>query len=504
MRKIVMLSYENLISLKRRRKSGVVEEKRDINQESESDRGRFVFSSPFRRLQQKAQVYSLEDNAAVRSRLTHSLEVSQLGRYIAQLILKKLKLKPNEPKPENCEIAFVNFVETACLMHDVGNPPFGHLGEYAIQEWFRESAEKCIKAAGINDDGCRGEIDRYLSEFYKFDGNCQGFRIVTRLQWNDDEYGLNLTYSQLASYLKYVTHQSNVDSGNEIKKKGGYFLTEEAIVKECWEQLGMAENTRHPLVYIMEAADDIAYSISDIEDALEKGLIQLDDFLGSVSKIVDKNKNDKSPFENSILELINRTKGQLNNSHLTPFTNFRTTLTRLLAKYAAEKYISNHIGMLRGDSLPIFSNKSDTEALILDQLKKFAIDEVYNTAAASDNELAGYSILRGIISHLEILLSCKRNTFGHLCGLDMPNGDDSCKATQIQKKLFALLPKRYLQVYKSETEKLTQNDPLADLKEWVYRAHLITDYLSGMTDDFAMETFQLLSGIKVGRTNLTK
>lgn len=493
-------SYEGLISAERRRPSEVRED-RDINQESESDRGRFIFSSPLRRLQQKAQVYSLEDNAAVRSRLTHSLEVSQLGRYIAQLILKELKSKPAEPKPENCEVAFVNFVETACLMHDVGNPPFGHLGEYAIQEWFKNNAERCIKEAGVNFDSYRDKVDKFLLDFQEFDGNCQGFRIVTRLQWNDDEYGLNLTFSQLVSYLKYVTHQSNVIKTNEIKKKGGYFLTEEEIVKDCWKKLGMAENTRHPLVYIMEAADDIAYSISDIEDALEKELIQLDKFLDSVSETVN---GSEKKFAKDILKLITNIKKQMSNDHLSPFTNFRTALTRMLAKYAADKYILNHQRILNGISPPIFSDKDDVEASVLKKIKKFAICEVYSTAAASDNELAGYSILQGIINHFETLLSCKRNTFGPLCGLTKPEDDNSNKATKLQKRLFALLPKRYLKVYKNETQKLTPDDPLADLKEWVYRAHLITDYVSGMTDDYALETFQLLSGIKVGRTNLTK
>lgn len=499
-----MKNYERLISADRRRLSGV-EDIRDINQESESDRGRFVFSSPLRRLQQKAQVYSLEDNAAVRSRLTHSLEVSQLGRYIAQLILKELESIKDAPKPVGNEVAFVNFVETACLMHDVGNPPFGHLGEYAIQEWFGKKATICIKKAKINCAKHKDELARYLSEFKKFDGNCQGFRIVTRLQWNNDEYGLNLTYSQLASYLKYVTHQSEADKNNEIKKKGGYFSTEEEIVKECWRKLGMAENTRHPLVYIMEAADDIAYSISDIEDALEKELIQFQDFLDSVNKTIERSGQHDSKFAKEVLELVGKTKKQTGNNHLSPFTDFRTKLTRLLSSYAAKKYASHHSTILNGTSPPIFSKKSkDVEVLVLEGIKDFAIREIYRTAAASDNELAGYSVLQGIINHFEPLLSCKRITFKCLCGLTDPNAKNQPKANMLQKRLFALLPKRYLRVYESETQKLDKDDPLSDLKEWVFRAHLITDYVSGMTDDFSLETFQLLSGIKVGRTNLTK
>lgn len=499
----MIANYEKLISAERRRQTHV-REKRDINQESESDRGRFIFSSPLRRLQQKAQVYSLEDNAAVRSRLTHSLEVSQVGRYVAQLILKKLELKDEEPKPKGHELAFINFVETACLMHDVGNPPFGHLGEFAIQEWFREHAKGCAKSAGIECEVHSEQLEKYVAEFANFDGNCQGLRIVTRLQWNNDEYGLNLTYSQLAAYLKYVTHQSEAKENIEIKKKGGYFLTEEAIVKECWNKLGMAENSRHPLVYIMEAADDIAYSISDIEDALEKGLIQLRKFLDDVAQAVNLD-SQKSAAGKDVLNLVEKIKGHETNNHLSPYTDFRTALTRLLANYAAEKYVSKHSDILNGVSPPIFSKGSkDVEALVLEKIKKFAIDNVYRTAAAADNELAGYSILRGILNHFEPILSCNQKTIKHLMGERLEEADEQFKANKLQKRLFALLPKRYLEVYKNEVDGLAQDVSLSNLKEWALRAHLITDYVSGMTDDFALETFQLLSGIKVGKTNLTK
>lgn len=496
-------NYDKLISDERRRQS-VVSESRDINQESESDRGRFVFSSPFRRLQQKAQVYSLEDNAAVRSRLTHSLEVSQVGRYIAQLILKILALKAEEPTPHGHELAFINFVETACLMHDVGNPPFGHLGEFAIQEWFRERAKGCAKSAGIECEVDSEQLEKYVAEFANFDGNCQGLRIVTRLQWNNDEYGLNLTYSQLAAYLKYVTHQSEANEDIEIKKKGGYFLTEEEIVKECWNKLGMAENTRHPLVYIMEAADDIAYSISDIEDALEKGLIQLDLFLDDVAKAIGS-ESQESNAGKYVLDLVAKIRKHAIHKHLSSYTDFRTSLTRLLANYAADKYVSQHNNILNGVSSPIFSRGSkDVEALVLERIKKFAIDNVYKTAAAADNELAGYSILRGILNHFEPILSCNQKTVQHLMGVKLTGEDEKFKANKLQKRLFALLPKRYLKVYENEVDGLAPDDSLFNLKEWALRAHLITDYVSGMTDDFALETFQLLSGIKVGKTNLTK
>lgn len=203
--------------------------------------------------------------------------------------------------------------------------------------------------------------------------------------------------------------------------------------------------------------------------------------------------------------LVGKIRTHATNNHLSPYTDFRTALTRLLANYAAEKYVSQHGNILNGVSPPIFPKGSkDVEALVLEKIKKFAVNNVYRTAAAADNELAGYSILRGILKHFEPILSCNQKTIKHLMGAKLEKEDEKFKANKLQKRLFALLPKRYLRVYKNEVDGLTRDEPLSNLKEWALRAHLITDYVSGMTDDFALETFQLLSGIKVGKTNLTK
>lgn len=199
-----MTSYSSILTTGRLRASDV--KGRTIITESESDRGRVLFCAAFRRLQQKAQVFSMEPNAAVRSRLTHSLEVSQLGRYIADEIGDRLeKVEQIDPVERT---ALVNFVETACLMHDIGNPPFGHFGEAAIQKWFQDNGADCIQRAVALKKGTLGSGDPRLidalADFKEFDGNPQGLRIVARLQWNTDEYGLNLTRSTLASFLKYV------------------------------------------------------------------------------------------------------------------------------------------------------------------------------------------------------------------------------------------------------------------------------------------------------------
>ncbi|MDB5884963.1 MAG: putative deoxyguanosinetriphosphate triphosphohydrolase, partial [Polaromonas sp.] len=269
--------YKKLLTTDRARKSTF--SGRNLIIESESDRSRLVFSAPFRRLQQKAQVFSLEANAAVRSRLTHSLEVAQIGRFLADLIVENL-IK-NELIDSITARSFINFVETACLMHDLGNPPFGHFGEAAISQWFRKNGANYVqRSIGLSSEiNITNEIKEVLADFLEFDGNCQGLRIVALLQWNDDEYGLNLTYTALASHLKYI-RAPLFDPSNEkhrpFRKKAGFFSTEQELVEIMWRQFGYSKENpqRFPLAYVMEAADDIAYCISDLEDSIEKGLLK--------------------------------------------------------------------------------------------------------------------------------------------------------------------------------------------------------------------------------------
>lgn len=257
---------------------------------AESDRGRVLYSAAFRRLQQKAQVFSLEPNAAVRSRLTHSLEVSQVGRYISDKIIEKSDV--NDP-----EIArsLAIFVETACLAHDIGNPPFGHFGEAAIQEWFRKHGKSAIASSlsdpkNPNPENFKSDNSEILlKDFIEFDGNPQGLRIISKLQWNNDALGLNLTTTSLLSCIKYLRC-----AGGDLKpldgilkneepvtdplyKKAGYFISEEKLVKKLWEihSIERENPCRFPLSAIMEAADDISYCISDLEDSVEKEIVSL-------------------------------------------------------------------------------------------------------------------------------------------------------------------------------------------------------------------------------------
>ncbi len=225
--------YQTLLTPARRRPS-TVPEQRSLAAEAASDRGRVLFSTGFRRLQSKTQVFPQEWNAAVRTRLTHSLEVASIGRYLAegisdQLIEDGFLGKIGELETTHRANAFISFVEVSCLMHDLGNPPFGHFGEKCIQEWFAKR-QKTVKERFAD----KQEFDTRYEDFLRFDGNPQGFRLATRLQWVNDAFGYNLTYSQLAATLKYpwTPERIGTEKDSVIIKKAGVFHSEAAILSE--------------------------------------------------------------------------------------------------------------------------------------------------------------------------------------------------------------------------------------------------------------------------------
>src|SRR5574337_594738 len=229
----------------------------------ERDYDRVLFATPVRRLADKTQVFPMEQHDSIRTRLTHSHEVSNLARSIgvrlafehAEAVFgedhESLQVKRNVPA----------LLAAVGLAHDLGNPPFGHQGEVAMQRWFAER-------------GGAGDIDE---DFMQFDGNAQTFRLLTRLQVLNDQFGLNLTVATLAALVKYPSVYGSADKGGF--KKYGVFKSERGIIEEVWEQTGLSKGLRHPLAYVMEACDDIAYSVIDAEDTVKKGYASFYDLI---------------------------------------------------------------------------------------------------------------------------------------------------------------------------------------------------------------------------------
>jgi dGTPase len=244
-----------------------------------SDKSRIVFCSSFRRMMQKAQVFSLESNTSVRNRLTHSLEVADVGRTLARLMGKQMEAR-GASTPEDTE-CMQSIAENACLLHDIGNPPFGHFGEQAIRSWFEKRGALIFARfrerqlpLGLPDDS-----RQRLNDFLMFDGNPQGFRIVTRLHCDVDHFGLNLTASTLLASIKYPKYGSHF--GNKL----GVFSSEKRIYNDICALSGVTPGNRYFLAYMMELADDICYCLSDIADGFEKRIMASRDFKEEFRKI---------------------------------------------------------------------------------------------------------------------------------------------------------------------------------------------------------------------------
>lgn len=464
---------------------------RNLAMQAASDRGRVLFSAAFRRLQSKTQAFPQEWNASVRTRLTHSLEVASIGRYLAEKISEQLFEKGMLGEKNNIETlyrtnAFISFVEVSCLMHDLGNPPFGHFGEESIQEWFAARIEKHKEKFSKYH---HSEFTQLYQDFTYFDGNPQGFRMATRLQWNKDEFGYNLTYSQLSATLKYPWTPERIGEIQDGKtvKKSGVFHSEKKILSELQSKLNMNTMSRHPLSYIMEAADDISYCLSDIEDALEKNIVRCYDVVFALrTGLGELNKNRIA------MEILNSLPLE-HSEDPAWFTAFRTTVTNVLVDRSCQLYIRHHAKIEAGEYFSLL-DKSKAAKALLDIIRKFSKEHLYSSAVIRERELVGFQVVTGILDRFGLLLDLSSNDAEQLLiNKVQPKATGAALASTLQ----SFLPRKHIKVYEHtllEIRKTKNSKKRFELLEWIARAHLIVDYLSGMTDDFAIVTYRRLYG----------
>lgn len=400
---------------------------------SESDKGRVINCGAFRRLQQKAQVFPLEPNAAVRTRLTHSIEVSQIGRHLAQRIIENFG---GNTGSYDRLAAFVNTIETACLLHDIGNPPFGHLGESAIKECFADSTDH--------------------PDLADFDGNPQGFRFMSFLG-GADHSGLNLTCTLLLATVKYPWGVV----GRPPRKKIGIFSSDFANYELACERLKWQPGQKFPLMRLMDTADGIAYSMSDLEDGLEKKIISEGDLITSFGA-------------------SNFPQGGV----LKPFIAFKTSVLNKAVRAASEKFTKELDAILLGQDFDLIDSTSEIGELLA-AVSKFARERIYSDDAAEKVELAGRSVIKGLLKHFGELINLPEEDFRAIVQND--RNAIKNKGLEFQARLYRRLPKTYCEKYHVE-------DRGTELQR---RAHLVVDFISGMTDDFALETYQILEGIKI-------
>lgn len=463
----------------------------DLEYSIESDRGRILSSPAFRRLQKRTQVFALELNASIRTRLTHSLEVSQTARFIAKTILSKLSGRGLDTYGlEGMDNAFVSTAEMTSLLHDIGNPPFGHFAEETINKWMRRHAVPLLDALPITSEESERLREILKTDIVNYDGNAQAIRLIVKLQ------RLNLSYTQTLSVLKYTrgAYEPKPSSGDPLgylRKKPGFYYSEEEFIRSVQEALGVEPSHRFPLTYIMEAADDISYLTADLEDSVEKGILTLDQVYDLIRTACEE------AGEHYLLDLI-QDKYEKAKRNDAPyrfnlfFTLTRAQLVRELVGHVSDIYVTHHEAIFEGrfnSALLEFDRESPYYQAVR-ILKKLSAKHIYQHREVQTREMQGYAILNTLLDIYKPLLELSGEAFAKL----MKDEPIECF---ISMRLIRRISSKQIVAYQTDVAVLDPQDPERyALMELYYRIRLVTDYISGMTDDFALNEYQTLIALK--------
>lgn len=410
------------------------------------DYDRLIFSSPFRRLQNKTQVFPLPGSIFVHNRLTHSLEVSCVGRSLGKNISSHL-IQKHDPSDSIGFSEIDSIVSAACLAHDMGNPPFGHSGERAISAFFEEGKGKQYEQQ-VRDEGGRWE------DFCFFEGNANAMRLLTHKFNGRRDGGFALTYSTLASVVKYPfasTHAAEYG-------KFGFFQTEEETYLRIVEELGIpkihpekGKYARYPLVYLVEAADDICYQIMDIEDAQKLRLLTKEEvfelFLGF--------------FEGKRLADIERTIRMVNDTN-EQIAYLRSCIIGLLVDECTQEFLDHETLFLEGAyQKPLIEGISDVARSAYKRCSEVAYEKIYVSRDVVDIELAGYYIFGYLLETIIDAMMKPDHAYSRL--------------------LLSRVPEQY-NVRASTTYGKIQ---------------CALDYISGMTDVYALDLYRKITGMSL-------
>ena len=444
-----MMDWKQLISNKRLGQEHRHVERHDDRTEFKRDYDRLIFSAPFRRLQNKTQVFPLPGSVFVHNRLTHSLEVASVGMSLGNDVTRLLT-KDRHPELRGTLFEEIGqIVATACLAHDLGNPPFGHSGEKAIQTFFTEGAGRALQAK---------VSPAFWSDITHFEGNANAFRLLTHQFKGRRSGGFVMTYSTIASIVKYP-YSSMAPSK---KGKFGFFDSEKEIYQRVADEMGIfctskpgepLRYVRHPLVYLVEAADDICYEIMDLEDAHKVKILSYDqvsklflDFFDEETqrrikqRIIDEQLTDENEM---VVYLRACVIGKLENECVKTFV-------------AHEEEILN--GTFEGS---LIDHISPQQCEAYKRCAKLSVQKIYKSRPVLDVELSGYQIMATLMDKMtEAVMNPERYYSQQLIGRVSSQYD--INADDLETRLMAII-----------------------------------DYISGMTDVYALDVYQKINGISL-------
>ena len=439
--------WTTLLSAKRKgQRNGLASE--SSRSAFEQDYDRIIFSHPFRRLQDKTQVHPLPEHDFVHTRLTHSLEVSSVGRSLGKRVGEVLLQRHPALTRDYSLFDFGAIVAAASLAHDLGNPPFGHAGEDAISDFFLHHPSGQYFKQHVTEEAWHDLI--------RFEGNAQGFRILDK-----DQYGLRLTYATLGAFTKYPCPAlyPNRDKKRKSQKKFGFFQSEKEAFSEVAADLGLIENDRatwcrHPLAFLVEAADDICYSIIDLEDGCRLGLVSFPDTVELLSGIL-RQKLDKNKLGS--LADLNQKLGIL-----------RALAIGELIDATTEIFLANEQKLLDGD----FDEALTDLCIYRDALQRISdvsVEKIYHAKHVVEIEASGHQVLPGLLEEFT------------QTGLHLIHGKPSRKYNNLR----LLLP-----VEIASAIKAAPGDEYHMLRG-------IIDFISGLTDRHALSLYRKIKGISL-------
>lgn len=449
---------------------------RDLRSQFEKDYHRIIGSASFRRLQDKTQVFPLDKSDFIRTRLTHSLEVSSIAKSLGQNICQDILQNGRDPEFDwQMKEDVCNILQCAGLIHDIGNPPFGHFGESAIREWFALNLPKLIYKGKPVTSILSAQM---LADFYNFEGNAQALRLLTKLHFLVDENGMNLTYALLNTIVKYPVPSTKINkhSGDIKDKKMGYFLAEQ----ELYQRISASSGTtgmRHPLTFVLEAADDIAYKTADIEDAYKKGCISYHALLTELEEYEQRAPRRELEYFNAAQILRDKyaqaKKRRIGDAEEFAVQNLLVRVQGFLISCATFGFISNYSAIMEG------SYRHDLfEFTYAKGVMKLLGDMAYRYAFVSNPifrlEIAADTVLNFHLDHF-VPAALYYDT-------EVPRRD-------VEEKLMALISENYKQAYHAFA------DGKGEAERLYLRLLLVTDYVCGMTDSYAKSLYQELSGI---------
>lgn len=376
-----MMQWEKLLSSTRlgKRPAKVEEGRSPFN----SDHDKVIFSGSFRRLARKTQVHPLATNDHIHNRLTHSLEVACVGRTLGMRVGHEL-IKGKKLPAHLTAADIGDIVQTACLAHDIGNPPFGHTGEEAIRHWFSNESEDILRNLKPNES----------ADLKLFEGNAQGFRVLTTSEYHPYDGGMRLTYASLGAFIKYPWISLDAASGNRPKNsKYGIYRSEEDKFKEVAEATGLLKRgdnwyCRHPLAHLMEMADDFCYAILDLEDGIEMGILNWEEVFEIIQPVLDPKR---------LAELGNDLK-DLRPGRKPPLV--RGKIISAFVDAGAKAFIENENKILCGEIDDLLA-KCDTPIITcVKNAKNLAKDRIFQHPRKVELEIGAYNTLSTILSVL--------------------------------------------------------------------------------------------------------